>query len=476
MLALSTYTLGCKLNQLESESIADAFKREGFEILPWESGDLDRHGVPDILVVNTCTVTSKAEQKARRIIRKMLRDHPRAVIIVTGCYAQLEGERLRALEMEAGGLFCHEDRLFVVPGDHKSALLDLPRLLSEAMGGETHARAADPAMVSLVLPNLLAQWSPHKHERFRFNQTDCSFHSRAFLKIQDGCDNRCSYCRVSLARGPGVSLEAEQVLSALQALEAKGYGEAVLTGVNISRYRSGLDLAGLLGYLLDRTERIGLRLSSLEPEGMREDFITILAHPRIRPHFHLSVQSGSSRILEKMRRPYTPDTIEQGVSRLRSVKDDPFLASDIITGFPGETEAEFEKTYELCRSIGFAWIHAFPYSPRPGTEAYHFKEPVSEREAVARVERLLVLGQQGRQGYIHRWMGRTVEAIIESKVKGPGTSGLATGVSDNYLKLLITLPHEQALPPGSMVRCRLRSLPVEGEENSRFDALAERLE
>ncbi|MDR3171243.1 MAG: tRNA (N(6)-L-threonylcarbamoyladenosine(37)-C(2))-methylthiotransferase MtaB [Treponema sp.] len=488
--SLALYTLGCKLNQLESESIAGAFRHAGFRVLPWGAeGVVEQNsGGPDILLVNTCTVTSKAEQKARRIIRKALRDHPQALLIVTGCYAQVEQERLGALETEVRGTVPDASRLFVVSGDQKSMLLDLPRMLSELPDGVAGWRA-DPAAVlsTLLCPRTAAQTtrppSPsitQPQERFRFIPGDFSFHSRAFLKIQDGCDKHCTYCRVRLARGPSVSLEAPQVLSALQALEARGYGEAVLTGVNISRYCSGqapgeLDLAGLLGYLLEGTEHIRLRLSSLEPGPelavMKRDFFTVLAHPRIRPHVHLSVQSGSPRILEKMGRPYTPQDIEGWVRRFRSVKDDPFVAGDIITGFPGETEDAFEETYELCRRIGFTWIHAFPYSPRPGTEAYLFKEPVSEREAVARVERLLGLARQGRRSYIEGWVGRTVEAVVEAYK--PEAAGTAAGVSENYLKLLITLPQGVAPSPGSLVRCRIRSLPDDADKNPRFDATAE---
>jgi threonylcarbamoyladenosine tRNA methylthiotransferase MtaB len=443
-------------------------------VLPWDTAAERNSGGPDILLVNTCTVTSKAEQKARRIIRKALRDYPQALLIVTGCYAQVEQERLGALETEACGT---AGRLFVVSGDQKSILLDLPRMLSELPDGVAGWRA-DPAAVlsTLLSPRTAATRPPSmSQERFRFIPGDFSFHSRAFLKIQDGCDKHCTYCRVRLARGPSVSLEAEQVLSALQALEARGYGEAVLTGVNISRYCAPgeLDLAGLLGCLLEGTEHIRLRLSSLEPgpelAGMKRDFFTVLAHPRIRPHVHLSVQSGSPRILEKMGRLYTPQDIEGWVRRFRSVKDDPFVAGDIITGFPGETEDAFGETYELCRRIGFTWIHAFPYSPRPGTEAYRFREPVSEREAVARVERLLALGRQGRRSYIEGWVGRTVEAVIEAyKPEAPGT---AAGVSENYLKLLITLPQGAAPSPGSLVRCRICGLPA--DKNPRFDATAE---
>ncbi|MDR2483978.1 MAG: radical SAM protein [Treponema sp.] len=494
MFSIALYTLGCKLNQLESESIADAFRNAGFRVLPWEheteaaypgepvSEPVPRdQGSPHILVINTCTVTSKAEQKARRIIRGALRDHPAAVLMITGCYAQMDPLGIGGLETETAGYACDpaRQRLFVLPGDRKSALLDLPGFLIQEsgflLGGPGESR-------TLLLSQLLSRWvregpepvpagRPEDCRRFRFNPAGFFFHSRAFVKIQDGCDNRCAYCRVSLARGPSVSLEAPKALSALKALEARGYGEAVLTGVNIVQYRHcSKDLAGLLEYLLQETAYIRLRLSSLEPEGISRELVAVLANPRIRPHFHLSVQSGSPLILERMGRGYTPEIIEKGVRLLRSVKDDPFLGCDIIAGFPGETEEAFEASCRLCGQLDFAWIHGFPYSPRPGTGAYTCKEPVPEREARVRVERLAALGNERRQGYIRRWLGRTVEGIVETNNALP--LSLAAAVSDNYLKLLLKTPDGDPLKPGSVLQCRILDFTDREGEYSRFDALA----
>jgi threonylcarbamoyladenosine tRNA methylthiotransferase MtaB len=475
MFSFSVYTLGCKLNQLEGESIAGAFARGGFLPVPWEGGAGEAH----ILVLNTCTVTSKAEQKARRIIRNALRSHPRACLIITGCYAQLEGAALEALGEDAGG---GRSRLFVVSGDRKGDLLELPRFISDALGDPGACSAGDAASEPGFLPSLIQTWYEGKKtlprpDRFCFAPGNFLFHSRAFLKIQDGCDRRCAYCRVSLARGPSVCPGAEEILGVLRDLEDRGYGEAVLTGVNIHQYhRDGLDLGRLLEYLLARTGKIALRLSSTEPEGLTGAFIEVLRNPRIRPHFHLSLQSGSPLILQKMRRAYTPEEAEQGAALLRSVRDDPFLGCDIITGFPGETDAEFEKTYELCRRIGFSWIHAFPYSPRPGTEAYGFKEAVPEREAVQRVNRLLALAREGRRSYISRWIGKGVEAIVEAP-ENPDVPFTAA-VSDNYLKLVIPRDAGQTvLAPGASLRCRIRAFPGrEGQaDHTRFDAVAEKI-
>jgi threonylcarbamoyladenosine tRNA methylthiotransferase MtaB len=470
MRSFSIHTLGCKLNQLESEAVADAFRQEGFELLTGK-GESRRNGGADIFVINTCTVTSRSEQKARRLIRNCLRQYRDAAVIVTGCYARRDPGAIGTLGAEEGG----EGRLFVIPGNIKDRLLDLPRFLNAGAGG-----------AGLSTAPLIGGWvrsldTAGKPGTFRFVPRHFSFHSRSFIKIQDGCGMHCTYCAVRGARGPGRSLEKEEVLSVLKPLEEAGQGEAVLTGVNISRYqdRGNTDLGGLLKFLLKGTCRIALRLSSLAPDRIDEKLAEVLAHPRIRPHFHLSVQSGSVDVLKKMGRPYGPEKVRRGLELLRSVKDDPFLACDIITGFPGEGRGEFEKTVDLCRFGEFAWIHAFPYSPRPGTEAFDWKERASEREAGERAEVLSKMALKGREAYTKRWTGREVEACVEGKeeIRRPEDEKkfrYLAGLSDNYLKILIRLPEKETLPPGRALRCRLCALSPEVlPGRGGFDALAE---
>jgi threonylcarbamoyladenosine tRNA methylthiotransferase MtaB len=471
--SVAVYTLGCKLNQLESEALADAFRREGFSLLSWDETALVS---PELLIINTCTVTSRADQKARRIIRKALRDNPCSLVMVTGCYAQLEPEVIEALEAECmpadydaasrAGLYPVKPprrRLFVLKGKTKGVLLDLPRFIHRMPAGLTDPHILVNAWLeSLESHNETEDRAAARvpENAFRFLPREFSFHTRGSLKIQDGCDNYCTYCRVRLARGPSVSLSAGQALAELRALEAKGYAEVILTGVNITQYRDccmgsapGGDLGELLGYLLKGTRCIALRLSSLDPQAINRRFVSVLAHQRIRPHFHLSVQSGSAVTLKKMGRNYGPETVEQAAALLRSVKDSPFLACDIITGFPGETETEFEKTLALCRNIGFDWIHAFPYSRRPGTAASSLGEPVSERDAARRVEILLKLARQGRRDYVQRWLGRETDVLVERGTAGK--AGYCKGVSENYLKLLVKYSGCQAPPPGTVLRCRI---------------------
>jgi threonylcarbamoyladenosine tRNA methylthiotransferase MtaB len=439
-LSFSVETLGCKLNQIESEAIADSFKKAGLT--------LARRGeAADIIVINTCTVTSRAEQKARRVIRRALKENPRSRVIVTGCYAQMEAGAIAALETDSPP----QPRLFVVPGNLKSELLKLP-----------------PVFFSGGVPANLKKAETQNADPFAYKTGDFSFHSRAFLKIQDGCDHACAYCRVTLARGKSVSLDSKIALTRLRELEDRGYGEAVLTGVNIGQYRDaeGKDLGGLLAYFLANTRGIALRLSSLEGEGITGEFLSVIKDKRIRPHFHLSIQSGSRTVLERMGRRLAPEEIERNIAALRERKDDPFLACDIIAGFPGESPAEFEETCLLCERKDVAWIPAFPSSTRPGTAAATYNNPVSEREAAARVERLGALAASSRAAYIRRWLGRTVEAIPEKPQTAP--PGYSAAISENYLRLLI--PHTGGPPPaGKPLLCEIAPLK---DKTGRFDALA----
>ncbi|MDR1178382.1 MAG: tRNA (N(6)-L-threonylcarbamoyladenosine(37)-C(2))-methylthiotransferase MtaB [Spirochaetaceae bacterium] len=452
MLKLAFITLGCKLNQLESESLASSFVAPGFALAL--SGE-----APDLIIINTCTVTSKADQKARRILRKAARDYPLAAIVVSGCYAELEREKLASLA----------DGVCVLPGSRKYALLELPACIEKA------GQPQGPALKALIrdwAENALTDSGfPVEDEVFRFNPGAFPFHSRAFLKIQDGCNRRCAYCRVPLARGKSRSLAAGEVLARLGALEEKGYAEAVLTGVNINQYRDGdRGLPELLSCLVAGTGRIALRLSSTAVDGVSGAFIEAVGAERIRPHFHLSVQSGSDPILAAMGRPYRAADIVRAVESLRAVKDDPFIAADIISGFPGEREEHFAETYELCAALDFAWIHAFPFSPRPGTAAYTMKGRVPERDAADRVKALTLLAGKGRESYIRRWTGKTVTAVAEKN--SPAGLNTVAGITDNYLRVVAV---SAGVEPSSAFRCRVTG-PWNGdagEDGERIDISGE---
>jgi threonylcarbamoyladenosine tRNA methylthiotransferase MtaB len=460
MITVSVQTLGCKLNQLESEALSEAFEKEGFRLVP---SDVAAIAGADLYIINTCTVTSKAEQKARRLIRKAYRDYPESCVIITGCYAQLKPKELADIE-EKDALSISANRIFVVSGDNKSKILDVPKFLLQSITSP------------LELSQALSDWFQHDSEitsqdRFRFNANSFSNHSRAFLKIQDGCNNACTFCAVHLARGKSISLASEELLSRLQILEKRGYGEAVPTGVNINQYFDGKNnFPRLLNILLEGTKHIALRISSIEPDLINDDFLTIVSHPRIRPHFHLSVQSGSDAILKLMGRKYTANHVLDAIEKLRKAKDNPFIACDIICGFPGEGDEDFSQTYALCEKAHFSWIHAFPYSPRPGTAAARLPEHIPERIAVQRVEQLIALAEKGREEYIKQQLGKQLEVIIEHSAV---SSDHAEGMSENYLRVLIPLSDNQRLTPGMTVSCKIIS-PYSGEhtDDSRIDAIS----
>ena len=441
------YTLGCKLNQSESEALASNFKSRGFFIVPHQEG-------ADIFIVNTCTVTSKAEQKARRIIRRLARDNPASVIVVTGCYAQLDQEALEALM----------PNVVVLGHERKYQLLDLAECL-EASGGCSTEASADA--VREAVDACIDRFVSEGVERggiFRFAADTYSFHSRAFLKVQDGCDHQCAYCRVRLARGASVSLAPAEVAERAAQLYHHGYNELVLTGVNLTAYRDPADrrygLPQLLSELTGRAEEYRIRLSSLEPEMIRRELVEAVTHPRVCPHFHIPVQSGSDRILKAVYRPYTADRVREAVADLRGVKDDPFMAADVIVGLPGETDEDFQATYDLIKECCFAALHIFTFSPRPGTELFHAPNPVPERIAGERANALRELAAELATSYAERWVGRSVHVLLEEERNIDGRE-YWSGLSENYLRVDIPIDYFPAatLPSDWTPNAKLTSEP-----------------
>jgi len=417
------YTLGCKLNQCETEALADAFVSQGFSTVSASEE-------ADLYVINTCTVTTKAEQKARRVIRKISRDFHNPPILVTGCYAQLDPNDIKAL----GG------NVHVLSMDQKASILELPAYLASV-----NRNSLAPELIRWLHDFVPADDSGIS-TRFNYEASGFSFHSRAFLKIQDGCNNSCAYCRVCIARGKSVSLDSNDVLKRLKWLAGEGYLEIVLTGVNLSSYQSESDnLASLLGRIIKETEGFRIRLSSLEPEILQGDLVPILAHERICPHFHIPVQSGSDKVLGLMKRRNNAARIRQAVRILREIKDDPFIAADVITGFPGETEEDFLQTETLVKELDFSHLHIFPYSNRPGTAANEMKPKVPERISRNRAAALQHISVNQYQNYCKRWQGEKLNVIIE-KVYDDGS---ARGMSENYLD--VHLQNTKNLTPGDMI-------------------------
>ncbi len=432
------FTLGCKLNQCETEAISGAFSSAGFSVCSFSEKAL-------VYVVNSCTVTSKSEQKARRVIRKISREVPDSLLIVTGCYAQ----------MEPGGLRELGPNVLVISLDNKDLILDLAAWMGTLTEGELREGGN---LLSKVRYWLACREGGHADpsRRFRFAAADFNFHARAFLKIQDGCNHRCAYCRVCLARGASVSLEGREVLARLKQLDDQGYREVVLTGVNIDSWRDKtMTLSDLLSKILDRQGRFRIRLSSLEPGTLLCRDLSVLSHPRICPHFHISAQSGSSGVLRRMNRPYDASALTEAVQSLRALKDDPFLAADVIAGFPGESDRDHETSLALFQKLGLAKIHVFPFSPRPGTAAWTMGPAVPERIRDQRTRELRALSARGARVYREAQRGRRLSLLLE-EFRGGAGGGFWVGTSENYQK--IRLPGHSRLAKGNLVPCRVKTV------------------
>ncbi len=433
-------TLGCRLNQIETEGAAEFFYERGWNVQMKAAAARDAEDPSVALcVLNTCAVTGKAEQKARRTINLLLKKFPAAALIVTGCYAQLSPAQIAAMDK----------RVVVLPGKAKSALSRVPDLLAPDF---------DAADLRNILQDQKAAQDKNAAAVDPFVLLPKTFfaHSRSSIKIQDGCDNCCSFCAIHIARGKSVSIPASLALERGVALEEAGQSEVVLTGVNIGQYRSdwqgsAIGIAELLQLLLERTQKIAVRFSSIYPETVTERFAEVIKSPRVRPHFHISVQSGSDAILKRMNRRYTRETVIQACGRLKEAKQNPFLACDIITGFPGETDGDFAQTISLLKEAGFVNAHAFPYSPRPGTAAANFTPKIPERVKDQRVAALNEYSAAAKIAYINSFAGTVRPAIAES-VHGSAANSVPQGkklvraTTDNFIHAEILLDQTAAAP------------------------------
>ena len=424
------HTFGCKLNQYETEALASAFRSGGFRLVD----DLQE---ADVHVINTCTVTARADHKARSLIRAVALRNPDEPVIVTGCSAQTEAEALSGLA----------ENVVVVPQSSKARLLEAPAALAIA-------REAGESGVAALRSALAGAAPGHP---FALVAGELSFHTRAFLKIQDGCDCRCAYCRVPLARGPSVSLGLDEVVRRAAGLEARGSAEIVLTGVNVSAWRpaeggadGGRGLAGLLTRLLDATTRVRFRITSLEPQSIGPELVAAVSHPRICPHFHVPVQSGSDAVLARMRRRYDSRKVIDCVRALRAAREDPFIAADILVGFPGETPEDHARTVDLVRELEFAALHVFAFSPRPGTAAAGMAPRVPERVRSERSREVSALAAELGAAYGQRWVGRQLQVLLESGAGRRREAAAARGVSENYLRVAV-----RGIPRGEAVAGRI---------------------
>ena len=383
-------TLGCKLNQAETELLARQFTEAGHRLV-------SRLDEADVYIVNTCTVTHIADSKSRHLLRLAHRRNPDALVVATGCYAQRAPQELA--EVDGVSL--------TVGNDEKPHLL---RLLQES----DCTRSPDSIQGGL---------NTGYHPMFR---------TRALVKIQDGCNSFCSYCIVPLVRGREKSLPIGQVVAEVGHRVDGGYKEVVLSGTKIGSYNyEGMGLKGLLEHILAETGVTRLRLSSLQPEEISPELIRLWSDDRLCPHFHLSLQSGSDRVLTRMERSYRVSDYEQAVSLIRGQVPDAAITTDIIVGFPGETEEEFVESYSFCRQTQFARIHVFTYSPRAGTRAAQSPQPVGSKVKKQRSQRMLSLAEESAQSFRQRFLGKTMTVLWEKQ----SSDGVWSGLTDNYIKV-----------------------------------------
>ncbi len=407
------HNLGCKVNAYELEAMQQELERAGYQIVPFQPG-------ADLYLINTCTVTNIADRKSRQMLHKARKMNPQAIVVAVGCYAQARGQELQ--KDEAIDL--------VIGNDHKKDFLSI---LQEYVLKNLHHPNEGP------LPPIGDIRSLDTYEDLEISRTED--HTRAFLKVQDGCNQFCSYCIIPYARGRVRSRKPQSVCQEVERLAAGGCKEVVLTGIHLSSY--GTDLEGqdkLLGLIrqvhaIEGIHRI--RLGSLEPGIITKEFARDLsALPKVCPHFHLSLQSGCNRTLKRMNRRYTREEYQEKCQILRRFFPHPALTTDIIVGFPGETEEDFEESRAFVDQISFFETHVFPYSRREGTRAATFPDQLPEAVKKARSRVLLQLDQEKRQEYLRHFLGQEAEILIEEQVIWEGKAHW-TGHSRHYQKALI---------------------------------------
>lgn len=388
-------TLGCKVNQYETQRIEEAFERAGFSIVPFTEK-------ADVYVVNTCSVTGQAESKSRQTVRRAKRLNPHAKVIVTGCAAQMamnQGKRLDGADL-------------TIPNPEKLDTL-------------THFRHAFPAL----MPSLEGD-APIRLVTSR---------TRAMVKIQDGCDVRCSYCSIPSTRPVMTSRHWREVIEEVERLVALGYKEVVLTGVLIGAYgpntgSGGPDFEGLVERLHDVHGLARIRISSIEMRQVTDKLIALLTarETKVVPHLHIPLQSGSTRVLRDMNRPYTQKDYLDLCARLRHAVPDIALSTDIMVGFPTEDEAAFKETIHVCEEARFMKAHLFRFSPRPGTEADRWGDAVPPQEKLRRSKRLADITERTRREFIQRFIGRTLDVLVETRSM---RNGLLRGHTGNYIEV-----------------------------------------
>ena len=414
------HNLGCKVNAYETEAMQEMLENAGYEVVPFREG-------ADIYIINTCTVTNIADRKSRQMLHRARKMNPDAVVVAAGCYVQAQDGK----EVDP----CID---IVLGNNHKKDLIkileeyDLKRKAEKA--GTDCAEKAYPAVAEI-------EDISQTHEYEKLHLTKPGDHTRAYIKVQDGCNQFCTYCIIPYARGRVRSREQTDVVSEVKSLAANGYKEIVLTGIHLSSY--GIDFDGerhlldLIRAVHEIEDIVRIRLGSLEPGIITEDFASELSRlPKICPHFHLSLQSGSDATLKRMNRRYTSAEYYEKCCILWKYFNDPALTTDVIVGFPGETEEEFRQSLAFVDKIDFYETHIFKYSKREGTKAARMDGQIDEQVKTARSAEMIELDRRKRKAYEQKFIGKTVDVLVEEDALINGEK-VQTGHTKEYIKIAV---------------------------------------
>lgn len=408
---VAIYTLGCKVNAYESSVMAELFKNAGYDIVDYKD-------FADIYIVNTCTVTNMSDRKSRQILRRAKELNENSILCAVGCYAQVAPNELAKIE----------DIDIILGTNDKRKIVEI---VEEFM--KSHEK-------QLIVTNVLDE-----RKYIEWGKTAITSKARAEIKIQDGCDRYCTYCIIPYARGPVRSRSMDDVHDEIVEIAKTGIKEIVITGIHISSYGKDLEnkpnLIDLIEYIhrIPRIERI--RLGSLEPLIITEDFVNRLKQlPKVCNHFHLSLQSGCDVTLERMNRRYSTDDFRKIVKLLRDNIPEVALTTDIIVGFPGETDEEFETTYQFLKEVNFSKMHVFKYSPRKGTKAEKFPDQIDMKVKDIRSAKLIELSEQNEKAFASQYIEKEIDVLFENEHNGHTT---------NYIEVY----SKDDMKPNTIVKC-----------------------
>ena len=407
------HNLGCKVNAYETEAMQQLLEKAGYEIVPFTE-------YADVYIINTCSVTNMADRKSRQMLHRAKKENPESIVVAAGCYVQTSPEQAKA-----------DESIDIIIGNNKKN--ELVDILAKYEADRTE---------KMNVKNI--NRAHEEYEEMQLEKT--AEHTRAFLKVQDGCNQFCSYCIIPYARGRVRSRHTEDVVREVTTLAANGYHEIVLTGIHLSSF--GIDREDNLLHLIQEVHKIDgierIRLGSLEPNIITEEFVSEIAKlPKLCPHFHLSLQSGCDATLARMNRRYDTTSYVAKCELLRRYYEHPAITTDVIVGFPGETEEEFETTKEFLERIHFYEMHIFKYSKRQGTKAAVMKDQVPEQVKTTRSARLIELEQQMSKEFREYYVGKEVTALLEETFEYEGETYL-TGYTKEYVKIAVKVPENQA--------------------------------